>query len=69
MLSLMQMVQVPLAMIPADGDPLLMWMRNQLLVWSYIALHMAAVPVFFFAQLFYNDGKAFLPFMNQIMTL
>ena len=57
----------PLVVIPADGDPFLRWMRNQLLCWNYLFLYWSSVWVFFFAQLFYNDGKSFVTFWQQMM--
>ena len=65
--DLFNMVSAPLVMVPADGDPFLKWMRNQLLAWNYLSLYISSAWLFFFAQLFYNDGKLFVTFWQQMI--
>ena len=57
----------PIAMIPADGDPLLKWLRNILLNWNYLFLYLSSFWVFWGAQIFYNDGKLFVTYWQMIM--
>ena len=60
--QLFHIVSTPTTLIPADGDKLLRFLRNQLLAWNYMFLYLSSAWVFLFAQLFYNDGKLFVTF-------
>ena len=60
--QLFRIVSSPTTLIPADGDKLLRFLRNQLLAWNYMFLYLSSAWVFLFTQLFYNDGKLFVTF-------
>ena len=66
--TVFNLVSSPLTLIPADGDPLLKWLRNQMLAFNYLLLYISSAWIFFFAQLFYNDGKLFITFWQQMIT-
>ena len=66
--QLFHLVTSPIAMIPADGSQFLKFIRNQLLAWNYLFLYLTSSWVFFWAQVFYNDGKLFVTFWNQIIS-
>ena len=68
-MNLFSSIQSAIVAIPASGSPLLLWIRNQLLIWNYLALFFSSQWLFFCAQLFYNDGRIFVTFWQQMMAL
>ena len=52
--------------IPAQDSPLLLWIRNQFLIYNYMILLLVSNPVFLVVQLLYGDGAVFVTFWEQI---
>ena len=52
--------------IPAEDSRLLLWIRNQFLIYNYMILLLVSNPVFLVVQLLYGDGAVFVTFWEQI---